>query len=217
MNRSRGRSVLALGVTRPLAILLVLGVAATAGSASLASTATVQQGGVTPKQQIAALKKQVQALKAHVKDLQSNVKFLNARVTALQEEASLIPRLAEIAVATSKYRSLDGALADGYVHAGVPCIPNAGVHYVRGGWPDDDVLDPLRPEFLMYAQVAGALKLVAVEYAVPARFPRPTFLGGTFEMYSGALGGQPVWGLHVWLWHLNPAGLFSALNRTVEC
>lgn len=69
----------------------------------------------------------------------------------------------------------------------------------------------------MYAQVAGALKLVAVEYAVPARFPRPTFLGGTFGMYSGALGGQPVWGLHVWLWHLNPAGLFAPENRTVEC
>ena len=211
---SRGRSGL---VNSTLAVLLVVGVIAMTGSASLASTATLDRSSLTPKQHIAALKRQVAALKAQVKDLRGNVKFLNARVAALQEEASLIPRLAELAVATAKYRSLDAALADGYVHAGVACIPQAGVHYARGGWPEDEVLDLARPEFLMYAQVGGAQKLVAIEYAVPARYPRPSFLGGTFEPYSGGLGGQPLWALHVWLWHLNPAGLFSPLNRTVEC
>jgi cell division protein FtsB len=217
LNRSRGRWVLAGDATRALAVVFVVGVTSVTGSASFASTAMHRRSDSTPRQQIAALKRQVQALKAQVKDLRGNVKFLNARVAALQEEATLTPQLAEMAVATAKYRTLDNALADGYVYAGVPCIPKAGVHYVLGGWPDDDVLDALRPEVLMYAQVAGVQKLVALEYAVPARYPRPKFLGGTFEMYSGALGGHRMWFLHVWLWHLNPAGLFAAENSSVEC
>jgi hypothetical protein len=171
---------------------------------------------VTPKQQIAALKKQVRALKAQVKDLQGQVRFLNGRVATLQQEAALIPQLAEIAAATGKYRDVANAHADGYIHAGAACIPTAGIHYQRGGWPSDDKLDPLQPEFLMYAPTDAGLSLVAVEYAVPARFPRPTFLGGTFETYTGG-PGEPIWYLHVWLWQLNPAGLLSPLNRTVGC
>ena len=124
------------------------------------------------------------------------MKFLTGRVATLQAEASLIPQIAAIAAATAKYRNLAGALADGYVYAGVDCIPTAGIHYVRGSWPSDDLLDPLQPEFLMYAPGAGGLTLVAVEYAVPTRFRRPTFLGGTFEEYAGG-PGEPIWGLHI--------------------
>jgi hypothetical protein len=187
-------------------------------AASFASPTTGGSVAVTPKQQIAALKKQIRALQAQVKDLQGNVKLLNGRVAALQKEASLIPQLAEIAALTAKYRSIEGAVADGYVQVGPACIPRGGTHYVKPSLANDDLLDPLQPDTLMYARVGGALKLVAVEYSVPTRYARPaSFLGGTFEQYSGALGGPPVWYVHIWLWHLNPAGLFSAENSTVEC
>jgi hypothetical protein len=186
--------------------------------AAVAYTATVSKASEqqTPKQQIAALKKQIRVLRAQVKGLQGEVKFLNGRVAALQQEAQLIPQLADIAAVTGKYRDLATALAEGYVKVDAPCIPQAGSHYQRGGWPSDNVLDSLRPEFLMYAPSNAGPKLVAVEYAVPARFPRPTFLGGAFETYTNG-PGEPIWYLHLWLWQLNPAGVFSPMNMTVEC
>ena len=129
---------------------------------------------------------------------------------------ALIPQLAEIAAATARYRTLSSALADGYVHAGAACIPTAGITDVKGSWPTDAVLDPLEPEFLMYATVGGAMKLLAVEYAVPMRFPQPTLFGHPFTADTGG-PGEPIWYLHVWLWHLNPAGPLAELNATVEC
>ena len=174
------------------------------------SSPAVEPAASPPKKQIAALKKQVGTLKR-----ERNA--LRAQVRALQQETALIPQLAEIAAATGKYRDVANAVADGYVRDNAnPCITGAGIHYIRGGWPNDSVLDPLQPEFLVYAPSGGNLKLVAVEYAVPARLSRPAFLGRSFETYSGG-PGEPIWYLHVWLWQLNPAGTFAPLNRTVEC
>lgn len=215
----RDRSSTKKGAGRLLGVVVVfLVVPAIAVSAALASPTLGTAGGPLERQ-IAALKKQVRVLTAQRSELRQEVRHLNRRVTSLQreaqQEAALIPRLAEIAAATGRYRDLANALADGYVqHSG--CIPTAGIHYMRGGWPNDNVLDPLEPEFLMYAPVGGRLELVAVEYAVPAKFPQPKFLGGTFEIYAGG-PGEPIWFLHVWLWHLNPAGTFAAVNRTVTC
>jgi hypothetical protein len=185
--------------------------------ATLAFAAPAAQTASPPAQkQIAALKKQVAGLKRQVKDLKGQLAFVNGVVASLQPQVALIPQLAEIAEATGGYRQLANALADGYVYAGAACVPQAGIHYVRQGWPTDDLLDPLRPEFLMYATIGGSLKLVAVEYAVPMRFSRPTLFGQVFQRYTGG-PGEPIWYLHVWLWHLNPAGVFSDFNSSVEC
>jgi hypothetical protein len=59
---------------------------------------------------------------------------------------------------------------------------------------------------------------VAVEYVVPYVFhPRdadpPTLLGR--ELHQ--LDGPGVWGLHVWIWHHNPAGMFADFNPRVSC
>jgi hypothetical protein len=197
--------------------VLATAVVVSAVVAALAFAAPAAQTASPPAQkQIAALKKQVAALKRQVKDLKGQVEFVNGLVKTLQPQVDSIPQLAEIAEATGEYRNLSDALADGYVHAGAACIPSAGIHYVRQGWPTDDLLDPLRPEFLMYAPSGGGLKLVAVEYAVPMRFSRPTLFGQVFQRYAGG-PGEPIWYLHVWLWQLNPAGLFSAENSAVEC
>jgi cell division protein FtsB len=213
-RRSTGTDVRRLlGVVAVFVLVPAIGVSAAFASPALA------KAGSPLERQIAALKKQVRALTGQRNELRQEVRFLKGRVTSLQQDAeqqtALIPQLAEISAATGRYRELANALADGYVqHSG--CIPTAGTHYMRGGWPSDDVLNPLEPEFLMYASIGGSLKLVAVEYAVPARFPQPKFLGGTFEIYAGG-PGEPIWFLHVWLWHPNPAGTFAAVNRTVTC
>ena len=185
--------------------------------ASLAFAAPAAERVSPPAQkQIVALKKQVAALKRQVKDLKGGLAFIDGVVKTLQPQVESIPQLAEIAAATGAYRNLANALADGYVHAGATCIPRAGIHYMRQGWPTDDLIDPLRPEFLMYMSSGGGFKLVAVEYAVPMRFSRPTLFGQVFQRYGGG-PGKPIWYLHVWLWQLNPAGVFSDVNTSVEC
>jgi len=216
MGDPRGSSTRRKGARRLLGVAVAFVVVpAIAISATFASP-TADTVGDPLKKQIAALKKQVRILKGQRNDLTEQVKVFRGQVTSLEQEAALIPQLAEIAAATGRYRELANALADGYVKADSSCIPTAGIHYVRGEWPNDNVLDPLKPEVLMYAPSGGSLKLVALEYAVPTRFPRPSFLGRSFSFYGGG-PGEPIWFLHVWLWHLNPAGTFTALNGTVGC
>ena len=216
MRNPQGRSTGGKRARRLLGFVAAfLTVPAIAISATFASPA-VDMAGDPLKKQIAALKKQVRILQGQRNGLKEQVSSLSGRVTSLQQETALTPQLAEIAAASGRYRELANALADGYVKAESSCVPNAGFHYMRGAWPSDNVLDPLKPEFLMYAPNGGSLKLVAVEYAVPLRFPRPTFLGGSFQSYTGG-PGEPIWYLHLWLWHLNSEGIFSALNRTVQC
>ena len=170
-----------------------------------------------PPPQVAALKKQVRVLRAQVRDLQGEVSFLGGRVATLQGEVALIPQLAGIAMATGKYRDVATALADGYVKRKVPCIPRAGYHYVNAALLDN-VVDPLRPEILVYGPGGGGLlKLVAVEYAVPVGFPRPTLFGVAFDNDEGGIRGEPLWVLNIWLWQLDPTGLFASENPTVEC
>ena len=199
--------------TRAFVILVFVVVPLVVVSVAVASTTAHNDTRLTPKQQIAQLKEQVRALRLQVGDLNREVSFLTGRVTALQAESAAIPQLAEIAAATARYRDLANALADGYVHAGAPCLPNAGIHYGKGGWAADNVIDLLQPDFLMYSPSG---KLVAVEYAVPTRFPRPTLFGQPFFEYTGG-PGEPIWYLHVWLWQLNPEGTLAEFNRYVEC
>src|SRR5437763_17142157 len=78
--------------------------------------------------------------------------------------------------ATAGYHNLSAAQAAGYGlftdAAGIACIDNPpeggmGIHYVNGGYVGDTVLDPTKPEAVVYdPQPNGHLKLVALEYIV---------------------------------------------------
>ena len=70
---------------------------------------------------------------------------------------------------TARYHSVEQALKDGYSGVGEPCveIPGAamGIHDVNGPLIADGVIDPERPEILLYApDENGELHLVGVEY-----------------------------------------------------
>ena len=93
---------------------------------------------------------------------------------ALSGDPKLSPRLAEVKRATAKYHSLEVALADGYIPFGdpLPCVENPGVgtmgyHYYNPTLLFDGVLDPTRPELLVYAPSGNGVRLGAVEYMMP--------------------------------------------------
>ena len=94
-----------------------------------------------------------------------------------------------------------------------------GLVYVHPGRLMDGVIDPEKPDALIYepARNGDRPRLVGVEFAIPyALAPDqqpPKFLGATFQSEE-EFG---VFALHVWVWRHNPEGLFAETNPTVFC
>lgn len=141
--------------------------------------------------------------------------------------------LAMIRQATVKYQDFAVAEADGYV-LNPECVPNMGFHAVNMNLVLDIEPDPLKPEVLVYEATAnGGLKLVAVEYLIPADNTLPPVPAGWDDLYNDPpmignkvfddhrLGGGgppfPHYQLHIWLWKGNPDGIYKAQNPNVSC
>jgi hypothetical protein len=140
-------------------------------------------------------------------------------------------QLREVRKATRAFRDVEAAKAAGYKGApdcaADPKYGGMGIHYANPKLLTDGVLDPLRPEVLVYQPGAGGkLSLGAVEYFKPdadqdldTNNDRPSLFGMPFD--GPMLGHEPGmpkhYDLHVWLYKHNPAGLFAAFNPRVQC
>jgi hypothetical protein len=152
--------------------------------------------------------------------------------------------LAQIRRATAKYHDFAVAEADGYEldpHCvAVPGVGGMGFHAVKYPLIANIEVDPLQPEVLVYEPTEDGLKLVAVEYIVPAfqqydqqddpiwPFPfywddhndDPPMIGDKeFDDHRFGGGGPPFphYQLHIWLWKGNPSGIYFPLNPNVSC
>lgn len=142
--------------------------------------------------------------------------------------------IARAAMASGKYHRLDKALKAGYVPFAIPeeaggtllsirgeditCFDDPtggmGVHYVRN---IDDKLRPTDPEALVYeVRKNGRLRLVALEYLIPADLVDPTDPPRLFGKLMHPHPYLPVYILHVWLWRRNPSGMFADFNPRVR-
>ena len=144
--------------------------------------------------------------------------------------------LAPVREATARFHNVDAAVAAGYElgyvnGAGVRIItgciahPTAGAmgyHYFNKQLIDDNVIDVLKPEGLVYSPGPdGRLQLVAVEYVVPGAFSNPPgvsvapiVFGREMVILVPAVG---FYTLHAWIWSNNPAGLFAHWSPEVSC
>jgi hypothetical protein len=135
--------------------------------------------------------------------------------------------LAQVRAVTAAYHNTSIANAAGYklVNGLDYCFDNPGVggmgYHLINMSLFDTVLDPLKPEALVYApDSSGRLHLAAVEYIVlisawDAAYPGqwPTLFGQSFQK-DIPLG---VYSLHAWIWRPNPTGVFSEWNPQVSC
>ena len=139
--------------------------------------------------------------------------------------------------ATERYADISLALADGYGEfrdaQGVACIDQPGVgamgvHFVNGGLVGDAVLDPTKPEALVYEprNHTGGYKLVALEYIVfkdvweaAGHSDPPSLFGQQFQLTpAGNRFGIPAfYALHAWLFRGNPLGQLQPWNPRVDC
>lgn len=153
---------------------------------------------------------------------------------AHDEPVELSPELsrlvADVRHATAGFRDFDGVEDAGYGKF-LDCFVNnevggMGQHYVNGDLVGDDVLDPMKPEALVYEPTEdGDMILVAFEYLVfadqwdPANSGReaPVLFDQEMHLKTNIPDTPPVWTLHLWLWTDNPDGLFSDYNPIVFC
>jgi hypothetical protein len=167
-------------------------------------------------------------------------------------EARVGDDLAEVRQATVQFHDIAQALAAGYTTEFEPCVfipggPAMGVHARNEGLMADQIVDPLRPELLLYEPAPnGDLRLVGVEYFQvvlvhdgdpntndrpepwTAHEPPPAnrIVGPTPQLFGQRFDGPmeghtPVmpwhWDLHAWIWQANPDGVFAPFHRNVRC
>jgi hypothetical protein len=150
---------------------------------------------------------------------------------ALSGDGALSPELQGVRAAVANYHSLEQAERAGYSAAGEPCVVlpggTMGIHAVNFALLTDGVIDPLRPDILLYAPKGdGRLELVAVEYFkadadqnLATDGDRPRLFGQPFD---GPMPGHnptmPIhYDLHVWVAEFNPSGVFSQTNPSLSC
>jgi len=157
---------------------------------------------------------------------------------ALGQAKPAEPDLSAVRAALKKYEDPYMAIHDGYFStlgcvvieqpgaAGhVPYKPGGmGVHFLNGA-NIGPVVDPGKPQVLIYEPVGDKLKLAAAEWFVPLATgvkSRPSLWGRSFD---GPMMGHPPlipmelthYDLHVWLYKTNPLGTFAPTNPAISC
>jgi hypothetical protein len=132
--------------------------------------------------------------------------------------------------ATRPFIDVNQAVAAGY-EPFLGCVSGPeegamGIHYVNGALVADGILDPARPEALMYEFSGNRARLLGVEFIVDAatwlaqnnNMP-PVLEGQSFHYVSSPnrYALPAFYELHVWAWQDNPKGTFVDWNPRVRC
>lgn len=132
--------------------------------------------------------------------------------------------------ATDRYRDVTVAEAEGYALM-FGCVSGAdsgamGLHYVNLPLVADGVLDPSRPEIVIYEpQSDGRLKLTGADFLVfadqwnAANAATPQLMGQLLHLFESPnrYGLPAFYTLHVWAWKSNPNGTFVNWHPNVSC
>ena len=131
--------------------------------------------------------------------------------------------LADLRQATAKFHSFAAAGTAGWSTQITGCVSNPGVGAMGFHYGNVDLIDgtvrPEAPQLLLYEpQKDASMRLVGVEYIIPYSFVSresdpPVLFGQEFSQVD-AFG---LWGLHVWVWRENPAGMYKPWNAKVTC
>jgi hypothetical protein len=132
--------------------------------------------------------------------------------------------------ATRRFREVNQAMAEGYqLMFGCVSGPDSGamgLHYVNMDLVADGLLDPRRPEIVIYEPLPnGGRRLIGADFLVfadawHANNTATPELGGQLMhlIESPNRYGLPAfYTLHVWAWKPNPTGAFVNWHSDVSC
>ena len=132
--------------------------------------------------------------------------------------------------ATERFKDVAVAEKEGYALM-FGCVSGPdwgamGLHYVNLGLVTDKVLDPARPEIVIYEPLPnGRLKLIGADFLVFAadwhatNQATPQLGGQLMHLFESPnrFGLPDFYTLHVWAWKDNPSGTFSNWHSNVTC
>src|SRR5262245_47641505 len=131
---------------------------------------------------------------------------------------------------TERFKDVNLAKAEGYALQ-FGCVSGSdsgamGLHYVNGDLVNKGVLDPARPQIVIYEPMPdGSVKLIGADYLVIAQSwnaghsAPPEMAGQLFHYFEAPnrFGFTPFYTLHVWAWKDNPNGAFVNWHPNVSC
>jgi hypothetical protein len=132
--------------------------------------------------------------------------------------------------ATERFRDVRVAEAEGYtLMFGCVSGPDSGamgLHYVNPSLIGDDVVDPTRPEIVIYEPLPnGRKRLIGADFLVfkevwdATHASTPELMGQLFHLFEAPnrFGLPAFYTLHVWAWKENPTGSFVNWHSNVSC
>jgi hypothetical protein len=131
---------------------------------------------------------------------------------------------------TERFMDVSVAQAEGYALQ-FGCVTGSdsgamGLHYVNGNLVNSGVLDPTRPQIVIYEPTSnGALRLTGVDFLVLAdqwnktHSGPPQLMGQLFHLFDAPnrFGLPAFYTLHVWAWKDNPNGAYVNWHPNVSC
>jgi hypothetical protein len=131
---------------------------------------------------------------------------------------------------TERFQDVRVAEAEGYaLQFGCVSGPDdgaMGLHYVNGAILSSGVLDPTRPQIVIYEPTpSGELRLIGADFLVFAdawnatHSDPPQLMGQLFHLFEtpNRFGLPAFYTLHVWAWKDNPRGAFVNWHPNVSC
>jgi hypothetical protein len=101
-----------------------------------------------------------------------------------------------------------------------------GLHYVNPSLIGDDIVDPTRPEIVIYEPLpSGRKRLIGADFLVfkdvwdATHTSTPDLMGQLFHLFEAPnrFGLPDFYTLHVWAWKENPTGTFVNWHSNVSC
>ena len=140
------------------------------------------------------------------------------------------PNCKPVRDATERFQDVRIAEAQGYA-LNFGCVTGddsgaMGLHYINGDLVNSGVLDPTRPQIIIYEPMAdGSLKLIGADFLVMAdawnktHAGPPELMGQLFHLFTAPnrFGLPAFYTLHVWAWKENPKGAFVNWHPNVSC
>jgi hypothetical protein len=151
-------------------------------------------------------------------------------LTLVHHETQTGALVSVVRESTERFRDVKVAEAEGYALK-FGCVSGGeygamGLHYVNFPLVLDGVLDPKRPEIVIYEPLPnGRLQLVGADYLVLASDwhsnnpAPPELMGQLLHLFESPnrFGLPTFYTLHVWAWKENPTGTFVNWHARVSC
>ncbi|MBI3477704.1 MAG: hypothetical protein HY010_18375 [Acidobacteria bacterium] len=173
----------------------------------------------------------VSSSNALAQDVHSHNTMQQSEMSAKQKsQASALIKL--VRQSTARFQDVTVAEHEGYALQ-FGCVSGdtegaMGLHYVNGGLVGGGVIDPTRPQIVIYEPTPnGGLRLIGADYLVlvdtwnsdPKHTSPPELMGQLFHLFDAPnrFGLPPFYTLHVWAWKDNPNGAFVNWHPNVSC